>query len=478
MSFEREELAKLRSLNVAELREYRREVAEYVDEVQSRVRNGRATQEDLANMREVRDDIRVIDKRYDELVREAARNPRAVERGDQTYEVPGRDSDGRDSDSARSSALRAIDRNAHALDADAGDRLDRLVREHDRHGQGARYLSAVANENYLSAFSKILADPQHASYKFTPAESGAVREVAEAEAERALSIGSPPAGMGLAVPFTIDPSIVISGTGSQNPLRQISRVELISTNEWHGITADQVTAPYQAEATEVADASPTPIQPTVTTRRGTAFVPISMEIAMDVPTLTADLGRVLSDARDNLDAQVFLTGTVSSNQPVGILNIGVTGGLGTGQRIQTATVGTYALADAWSLKAAIPPRFIGKTSTIMHPKTLDTTYRFVGGGSTEPPVMYKRDDGIVYGRPVYEMSTLATPTTTGDKILVSGDFGTGHLIVDRLGFQIEVVPHLFGASNRFPTGQRGVLAIWRSGASVVTPNALRYLEVK
>ena len=41
----------------------------------------------------------------------------------------------------------------------------------------------------------------------------------------------------------------------------------------------------------------------------------------------------------------------------------------------------------------------------------------------------------------------------------------------------ELVPHLFGATNRFPTGQRGLFAIWRTGAGTVAANALRYLEV-
>jgi predicted phage gp36 major capsid-like protein len=40
------------------------------------------------------------------------------------------------------------------------------------------------------------------------------------------------------------------------------------------------------------------------------------------------------------------------------------------------------------------------------------------------------------------------------------------------------IPHLFVATNRFPTGQRGLFAIWRTGGGVTAANALRYLEVK
>jgi hypothetical protein len=40
---------------------------------------------------------------------------------------------------------------------------------------------------------------------------------------------------------------------------------------------------------------------------------------------------------------------------------------------------------------------------------------------------------------------------------------SGFTIVDRLGAQIELIPRLFGATNRFPQGQRGLLYIWIFG---------------
>jgi hypothetical protein len=42
---------------------------------------------------------------------------------------------------------------------------------------------------------------------------------------------------------------------------------------------------------------------------------------------------------------------------------------------------------------------------------------------------------------------------------------------------VELIPHLFGTSNRFPTGQRGLFAIWRTGGGVTAANALRYMEI-
>ena len=86
-------------------------------------------------------------------------------------------------------------------------------------------------------------------------------------------------------------------------------------------------------------------------------------------------------------------------------------------------------------------------------------------------------EGPWLGYRKYEASAMTYATTTGTKIAVAGDFRAGFVIVDRIGLQIEVIPHLFGA-NRRPTGQRGVYAFWRSGSKAVNPNALRYLEVK
>jgi predicted phage gp36 major capsid-like protein len=123
----------------------------------------------------------------------------------------------------------------------------------------------------------------------------------------------------------------------------------------------------------------------------------------------------------------------------------------------------------------IPPRFIVNGSIVAAPATFDTAFRFVGGGSTEPSLFDGGRGGNVVGLPQYEASALATNVTSGAKLVVAGDFAAGHLIGDRLGFTTELVPHLFGAANRFPTGQRGVLAIWRTGAAVAVAKRLAVL---
>ena len=206
-------------------------------------------------------------------------------------------------------------------------------------------------------------------------------------------------------------------------------------------------------------------------------MPFSIELGQDWSALQQELLALATNARDVNDATQFLTGNGSS-APCGILNIGGTGSLSTTQRVQTATVATYAIGDPWALSAALPPRFRSVATYAAAPGTWDTTYRFVGGNSTEPYQFGNASRaGDFLGRPKVEWSTMGTGATTGTKLIIAGDFSK-YYIVDRLGTTAELIPHLFGASNRYPTGQRGLYVYGRTGAAVTALNAFRYLEVK
>lgn len=170
-----------------------------------------------------------------------------------------------------------------------------------------------------------------------------------------------------------------------------------------------------------------------------------------------------------LDATKFLTGT-GVDEPAGVLT-----GLTVAQRVQTAAIGTFAVGDVYALKQSVPARFYPNASFAWHPNRVDTIYRFVGGNSTEPPLMPGRD-GPLLGKPNDEWTSLATATATGTTIGLFGDFRAGYTIIDRLGLSLEIVAHLTGV-NRRPTGERGALAYWRTGAKTVVPEALRYLAV-
>jgi len=379
---------------------------------------------------------------------------------------------------AHDAGLRAIERNSGVLEASAADRLDGLIRERDPVGVGGRYLDAVGDPHYLSAFGKMFQDPMQGHLRFTPQEVEAVRKVSAVEEERAMSIGTGSAG-GFAVPFTLDPTIIITGTGAANPIRDISSVETIVTHEWRGVTADSVVAAFGAEAAPATDASPTLVQPDLLTQKAFCFIPVSIELTQDWGSLQQNIANLIYDAKNTLEATKFLTGT-GTNEPSGILNIGALNGLTTTQRVQTAVSATFAVGDPWLLKAQVPARFIATSTWAAAPAIWDKTYRFVAQGSTTEPRQFGDGDrgGNFVGRPKVEWSPMTTTTTTGSRIMIGGDFKTGYKIVDRIGMQIETIPHLFGAAQgNLPTGQRGFYAYWRVGAGVIAPNAFRYLEV-
>lgn len=270
---------------------------------------------------------------------------------------------------------------------------------------------------------------------------------------------------GFAVPFALDPTILLTSGGAVSPIRELARVEQIVTDSWRGVTSEGVTATYAPELTEVGDNSPTLGQPVVNTAKGHAFVPFSIEVGMDWASLQAELVRLLTDARDVLDSTQFLTGS-GNDAPRGVLTA-----LTTAQRIQTSGIGLFATSDVYAIKQAIPPRFAPRSSWVLNSATVDTIDQF-----TPERSLVNDERTQILGRSMREWSTMATGTATGTKLAVHGDWSQ-YLIADRIGSTVELVPHVMGAAGR-PIGARGLYFYWRTGSDLLVPNALRYLEVR
>ena len=383
----------------------------------------------------------------------------------------------------RTAAMRALDRHRHSgvLNAAAADRADTVLRRGDPQGLTARYLAACGAEAYGSAFGKMVADPLQGHLRFSPAEVEAVRDMSAAQdANRIMGSALTTGTSGFPLPITVDPSIVITGAGALNPVRDISNVITVGTHDWVGVSTDAVTAGYVAEGTEASDASPTLAGPKIHTQQGRAFCGFSIEASQDWDTLSAQLVKLVADARNVVNATMFLSGD-GTNQPFGILGGDATYSLTTTERVLTATTATYAVGDPWSLKAALPARFVNSATFAAAPSVWDATYRFVAQGSTTEPRQFANGDrgGDFLGRPKVEWSTMDTAvSTTGKQLIVAGDFKAGFKIVDRLGMQAELIPHMFGTSGNLPNGTRGLYCYWRTGAAVTGQNAFRYLEVK
>jgi len=426
--------------------------------------------------------------RFQQVVTERRRRLTArVRAGD--YNVEGvHHADGRDPEQglgarsghqAREAALRTIDRyrSDDRLSAAAADNVDRLLRGPDEgFGLDANYIAAAGEPAYERAFAKLLRHGSGAALHMTAEEQQAVQRINPVENTRAaLTIGSGSGG-GFAVPIGIDPTVNLSSNGAINPIRELAEVRTMSTRELRLVSSDGVVAQYQAEATEAVDNAPVLAQPILIAQRATSFIPFSFELDQDWPSIAAELGRLISDSKDVLEATKFLLGAgAGSNEPVGILAVGTAGALTTTQRVTSA--GAVAIGDVYALKQALGQiRFAASATWALNPTRLDAVYRLTPSGSTTEPQIMTDRNGPLLGRPTAEWSTMATVLTTGSKWALYGDFKQGYVIGDRLGLSLEIIPHLFGAANRYPTGQRGAYAIWRKDGRVKVPNALRYGE--
>jgi len=145
--------------------------------------------------------------------------------------------------------------------------------------------------------------------------------------------------------------------------------------------------------------------------------------------------------------------------------------------VQTDVAATLDIDDVWDLKGNVAnTRFFANSTFAGNPGMLDRIYRFTPSGSTTEPQAMATREGALCGRPTIEWSTMVNTTTTGSKVLILGDF-QHYVIADRVGATVELIPHLLGPTNRFPTGQRGLYFYWRCGTDVLAANAFRYLEV-
>jgi HK97 family phage major capsid protein len=323
--------------------------------------------------------------------------------------------------------------------------------------QFARHLLATGSPVYRRAFGKSVAGQQ-----------------LTAEEQRAMSLTG--ASGGFAVPVTLDPTIIPTSNGAVNPWRAISRVEQITGNTWNGVSAGAIVASRDTEFQEVSDDSPTLAQPTATVTKAQAFVPFSIESGQDWGSLESEMATLIQDAKDVEEATAFATGAGTGVNPEGVL----TGATGT----VAAGTAAFAVANLYALIEALPARFrpnavfVGNLAQYNRLRQFDTA----GGANLW---VQNLTQGIgndatgnlgatLLGKPAYESSVMASVLTAGSKLLIFGDFRY-YLIVDQIGMTVEVIPHLFGATNQRPIGSRGLLAYWRNTGKVLSAAAFKTL---
>lgn len=328
----------------------------------------------------------------------------------------------------------------------------------DENGSLARRILVTGSPTYDRAFGKALA------HKGTGGLT--------AEESRALSLGVNADG-GFAVPFQLDPTVILTSGGVANPLRAISRVVQITGKEWQGLTTAGMTVGRAGEAAEADDDSPSFAQPTVRPTRVDAFVPFSIELDSDWARMRAELTTLLNDAKDTEEATSFISGNGTAPNPQGLL-VGTTAS----QNVQPTTSSDYGSEDLYKVEESLPERWLANARWLAHRSFFNAT-RQLGSEDDGGNLWVRLGDGLppeLIGYPAHRQSAMPAfnpAAADGTVQAVLGDFRQ-FLIVDRVGMSIELVQHLFGENQR-PTGQRGIFAIWRNSCKVLVPGAFRRL---
>lgn len=367
-------------------------------------------------------------------------------------------------------AKRAVERAAFGVKDKEGaqERALDLLDEVDNSARdlAKRYLM-TGSSDYERAFAKVM---KHGSDAFcTQEERQALL--------RAQSLGTDSGG-GYAVPFQLDPTVILTNAGTVNPIRNLARIEQIVGKEWQGVTSAGTTVSRDAEAEEVSDDSFTLGQPTVATKRVQGFVPFSIEIDLSWSALRREITEVLVDAK-NREEDSFITGDGTGNNPNG-LNATL---VGTGNDVETATSAAFVVGDLYKLEEALDPRWEPNASWLAHKSVYNKIRQFDSSGGANlwarigdgrPPRLLDYPDYRTSALPSVATAQATTSATADATLMIFGDFSK-FLIVDRIGMTVEVIPHLFGASGRRPTGQRGVYAVWMNNSKILVPGAFKRL---
>ncbi|MFF8458526.1 phage major capsid protein [Streptomyces albidoflavus] len=363
----------------------------------------------------------------------------------------------------RARALCAVEKMAGANDGIRAAATDILERWDNRGGTIAKMALATSSPEYMRAWSKLASGRSH---MVSPEEQRAL--------ERAMSLTDNQGGY--LVPFQLDPTVIITSAGSRNEIRQVARSVVATGDVWHGVSAGAVQWRWADEATEAGDNSPEFGQPTVPVHKADGFVPISIEAMSDAENATAEIGRLLAEGKDSLEADAFVAGT-GVKQPTGI----VTALAGTAAEMGPSVAETFSSADIYAMDGALPARHRANASWLANRNIYNLIRQFDTQGGADLWERIGADvPALLQGRPALEAEAMASgfnPAVDGDhRLAIFGDF-QNYVIADRIGMSVEFLPHLVGP-NRRPTGQRGWYAWYRVGADSVLDSAFRMLNVE
>ena len=339
----------------------------------------------------------------------------------------------------------------------------------------ATWAAAAGNPDYLSAFAKLLRDPERGHMLWTENEAEAYREVERMRT--APAVRNALTRTGWVLPVSLDPAVILANAGSISPVRVLARTETTATDTWRGILTTGATAEWKGEAVEAADGTPSADEVEIGLFASSCYAQWSWELAAatDEEQLVNQLSTVMNDALVNQLNAAWINGN-GTTQPQGL----VTGIVVDGNSVIT-TIGSEAVdpTDPTRMQAVLPARYSAGAAWLSHIATRNA-YAFVetANGSLLFPEL-RQNPPMLLGKPWFEASDMdgvIDPNVAGNNyVLLYGDLRRGYITVDGAGSVARVVT-VAGPNGR-PTGESGLIIWSRHGAKVVNPDAMRLLNV-
>ena len=360
-------------------------------------------------------------------------------------------------DGAKKIVERATFPHPEAKQDESKARIFRLLDTIDDPAALARRIIGTGNPLYGKGFAKGLASD--------------FRDMGSSDMRAAIEVQNETTAGGYAVPYVLDPTLILTSNGQANPLRQIARVESIMGNTWKGLTTAGISV---ARGTEAAAVDPDAVvfgQPSVTVDSIKAEIQFSIESDEDWPRLQSEMAMVIQDAKDYEESESFVNDTGAADHAEGVIyGLAATSDVGT-------TGDGLTIDDPGRLASRLPDRYEPNASWLGHRAVFSELDRLARAAGFNEPSIAAANQPTLLGYPRYYSSAMESDfvTAAGD-ILLFGDFKAGFLIVDRIGLSIEIDPHVRDGDGKW-TGSRALLAHWRNSSLILVDNAFRLMKV-
>ena len=361
-------------------------------------------------------------------------------------------------------AMRALEVDDY-LSTDERSHVEAMLRDRKVNVNGAlaRHILTTGAPEYREAFLQLVT---RAHPILTEKQAHLVNQ---AESLRAtIEVGTDANG-GYLMPFTLDPTVILTSTGVVNPVRTLASVSTVATDNWQGITSAGITASYDAEGTQVSDDSPTFGQPAIEIHQAQAWAEATVQATDDLDSLGSELQTMFADAKDRLELTVFTTGT-GSDQPYGFVTDAT--------KVASAGSDTYAVGDVYALQEAVDPRWQQNATWQASLPVINLTRQFgTALGHTFLEYLSGGQPPQLLGQDLYRNSGMDSSITAAadNYVLAYGDMRQ-YRIKDRIGMTVQFVPVVMGANQR-PIGKSGWYVRWRNGARLSVSDAVKVLNV-